>query len=57
VKTAPRKIIKECIIMVPGDGKTSIADCGSGYTRRTFQKCAAIDESLQCIHTSTERSD
>jgi hypothetical protein len=53
VETAPRKIIEECIVMVPGDGKASTADCGSGYTRRTFQKCAAINERPQCSHIST----
>src|SRR5580704_16191509 len=57
LKAAARKIIEERIVMVPGDGKASTADCGSSDTTRAFQKGAAIDERLQCIHTSTERSD
>ena len=57
LETAPRKIIEEHIIMVHGGGKASMADCGSGYTRRALQKGPAIDEALHCIHISTKRSD
>jgi hypothetical protein len=57
LEAAARKIIEERIVMVPGYGKASTANCGSGYTRRAFQKGAAIDERLQCIHISTGRND
>jgi len=57
LEAAARRIIEKRIVMLPGDGKASTADCGSGYKRSAFQKGAAIDERSQCIHIVTERRD
>ena len=38
LEAAARKIIEERIVMVPGDGKASTADCGSSYTAAPSRK-------------------